>query len=132
MNSTTSRKILTRERLRERIEQWRSAGEKITLANGCFDLLHVGHIRYLDAARQLGGKLVVAVNSDESVRALKGEGVVITRHGHPVVELRPIPETVRAVSEADLDWLVKHRIERRSATKNAGELVSAMRDEDQR
>ncbi len=74
MNSTTSRKILTRERLRERIEQWRGAGEKITLANGCFDLLHVGHIRYLDAARQLGGKLVVAVNSDESVRALKGEG----------------------------------------------------------
>ena len=74
MNSTTSRKILTRERLRERIEQWRSAGETITLANGCFDLLHVGHIRYLDAARQLGGKLVVAVNSDESVRALKGEG----------------------------------------------------------
>ena len=65
-------------------------------------------------------------------RALKGEGVVITRHGHPVVELKPISETVRAVSRVDLDWLAKHRIAKRSATKNAGEFVSAMRDEDQR
>ena len=65
-------------------------------------------------------------------RALKGEGVVITRHGHPVVELKPISETVRAVSGVDLDWLAKHRIAKRSATKNAGEFVSAMRDEDQR
>lgn len=44
------------------------------LANGCFDLLHVGHVRYLHAAKQLGGHLVVAINSDDSVRALKGEG----------------------------------------------------------
>ena len=66
-------------------------------------------------------------------RALKGEGVVITRHGHPVVELKPILEAVRPVSEVDLDWLAKHRIARRLTTKKtAGELVSAMRDEDQR
>ena len=65
-------------------------------------------------------------------RALKGEGVVITRHGHPVVELRPISEPVRAVSGVDLDWLAKHRIARRSGAKSAGALVSAMRDEEQR
>ena len=65
-------------------------------------------------------------------RALKRESVVITRYGHPVVELKPILETVRAVSGVDLNWLAKHRIARRSATKNAGELVSTMRDEDQR
>jgi prevent-host-death family protein len=65
-------------------------------------------------------------------RALKGEGVVITRHGHPVVELKPILQVVQAVSAVDLDWLANHRIARRSATKNAGELVSTMRDEDQR
>lgn len=53
---------------------WRAAGEKITLTNGCFDVLHVGHIRYLQGAKKLGGKLVVAVNSDASVRALKGNG----------------------------------------------------------
>ena len=67
-------KILSREQLKRRVEQWRKSGEKITLANGCFDLLHVGHVRYLNAARGLGGKLIVAVNSDDSVRTLKGSG----------------------------------------------------------
>jgi rfaE bifunctional protein nucleotidyltransferase chain/domain len=62
------------EQLTRRVQQWRAAGEKITLTNGCFDVLHVGHIRYLRGARELGGKLVVAVNSDSSVRTLKGEG----------------------------------------------------------
>jgi rfaE bifunctional protein nucleotidyltransferase chain/domain len=49
-------------------------GKKVVLANGCFDILHVGHVRYLDGARRLGDTLVVAINSDRSVRALKGEG----------------------------------------------------------
>jgi len=65
-------------------------------------------------------------------RALRGEGVVITRHGRPVVELKPIPEPARAVSPADLDWLAVRRIRRLSATNNAGTLVSKMRDEDER
>jgi rfaE bifunctional protein nucleotidyltransferase chain/domain len=56
------------------VRQWRAAGEKVILTNGCFDLLHVGHVRYLRAAKSLGGKLVVAVNSDASARSLKGEG----------------------------------------------------------
>ncbi len=67
-------KILTREALKRRVAEWRGAGESITLANGCFDLLHVGHVRYLHAAKALGGRLIVAVNSDDSVRALKGKG----------------------------------------------------------
>lgn len=67
-------KILTREALKRRAAEWRSAGESITLANGCFDLFHVGHVRYLRAAKALGGRLIVAVNSDESVRVLKGDG----------------------------------------------------------
>jgi rfaE bifunctional protein nucleotidyltransferase chain/domain len=66
-------KILTREALQRRAAEWRGAGESLTLANGCFDLLHVGHVRYLRAAKALGGRLIVAVNSDESVRALKGD-----------------------------------------------------------
>jgi rfaE bifunctional protein nucleotidyltransferase chain/domain len=49
-------------------------GMKIVLANGCFDILHVGHVRYLEGARRLGDALVVAINSDRSVRALKGPG----------------------------------------------------------
>jgi D-glycero-beta-D-manno-heptose 1-phosphate adenylyltransferase len=56
------------------VAQWRAAGEKIILTNGCFDLLHVGHVRYLHAAKELGGRVIVALNSDSSARALKGEG----------------------------------------------------------
>ncbi|HEY6308914.1 MAG TPA: adenylyltransferase/cytidyltransferase family protein [Candidatus Angelobacter sp.] len=54
------------------MRQWRAGGDKIILANGGFDLLHVGHVRYLRAAKELGGRLVVAVNSDAGMRALKG------------------------------------------------------------
>src|SRR5262245_35761455 len=67
-------KILSEPELAARVQQWRAAGEKIILTNGCFDLLHVGHVRYLRAAKELGGRLVVAVNSDASTRALKGPG----------------------------------------------------------
>jgi rfaE bifunctional protein nucleotidyltransferase chain/domain len=56
------------------VQQWRAQGNKVVLTNGCFDLLHVGHVRYLRAAKELGGKLLVAVNSDTSVRTLKGNG----------------------------------------------------------
>ena len=67
-------KILSREELRRRVAEWRNAGDQIIMANGCFDVLHVGHVRYLTAAKELGGKLVVAVNADDSVRGLKGAG----------------------------------------------------------
>jgi rfaE bifunctional protein nucleotidyltransferase chain/domain len=69
----TSR-VLSRPQLALQVDQWRKAGERIILANGCFDVLHVGHVRYLRAAKQLGGRLIVAINADSSVRSLKGEG----------------------------------------------------------
>ena len=53
---------------------WREAGERVVLTNGCFDLLHPGHVALLEAARREGKRLVVAINSDASVRRLKGEG----------------------------------------------------------
>ena len=67
-------KILSREELRNSVARWRHEGKRIVLANGCFDVLHVGHVRYLSAAKALGDKLIVAVNADASVRQLKGEG----------------------------------------------------------
>jgi D-glycero-beta-D-manno-heptose 1-phosphate adenylyltransferase len=70
----STEKILAREELPRRVAEWRRSGEPIILANGAFDLLHVGHVRYLCAAKALGGRLIVAVNSDDSVRALKGAG----------------------------------------------------------
>src|SRR5580693_653357 len=87
-------KILGRPEVRERVEQWRHAGERIILANGNFDLLHVGHVRYLRGAKELGGKLVVAVNSDESVRALKGEG-------RPIMPEEERAEIVAALADVD-------------------------------
>lgn len=65
-------------------------------------------------------------------RALNGEGVVITRHGRPVAELRPIPEPPRPVTAADLDWLAAERSKLPSSSTDAGTLVSRMRDEDWR
>jgi rfaE bifunctional protein nucleotidyltransferase chain/domain len=66
------RKILSVEELAEERENLRDAGKKLVFTNGVFDILHVGHVRYLRLARTLGDALVVAVNSDASVRKLKG------------------------------------------------------------
>jgi len=85
---------LTLERLAEQVRQWRAAGEKIILTNGCFDVLHVGHVRYFRAAKELGGRVVVAVNSDASVRALKGEG-------RPRVPAAERAEVLAALADVD-------------------------------
>jgi rfaE bifunctional protein nucleotidyltransferase chain/domain len=67
--------VIVQEReLLEAVNNARAAGDTIAFANGCFDLVHVGHVRYLEGAAQEADKLVVAVNDDASVRALKGEG----------------------------------------------------------
>src|SRR6266403_6172838 len=73
-----SPKIVEFEDLSDRCEKLRSAGKKIVATNGCFDLLHVGHVRYLQAARPLGDLLVVGLNGDRSVHELKGTGRPIT------------------------------------------------------
>jgi D-glycero-beta-D-manno-heptose 1-phosphate adenylyltransferase len=70
----TSDKIVRLEELEQRANKLRTAGKKIVATNGCFDLLHVGHVRYLNAARALGDALIVGINGDESVRELKGAG----------------------------------------------------------
>lgn len=67
-------KIGTLEEIRARVEEARRAGRTVAFANGCFDILHVGHVRYLEGAKREADLLVVAVNGDLSVRRLKGEG----------------------------------------------------------
>ena len=71
--------ILNRNDLIEHVNQYRERGASVVLANGCFDVLHVGHVRYLTAAKELGDILVVAINSDEQVRLLKGQGRPVMR-----------------------------------------------------
>lgn len=90
----STEKILSREELRQRIAAWRRKGESITLANGCFDLLHVGHVRYLRGAKELGGRLIVGINSDESVRVLKGEG-------RPLMPAEERAEILAALADVD-------------------------------
>src|SRR6476646_9693127 len=93
MRPTSSKilsKIFSRDDLQLRLAKHKRNGQRVVFANGCFDTLHVGHVRYLEGARREGDVLVVAVNNDASVSALKGEG-------------RPIlPENARAELVAGL------------------------------
>ena len=89
-----SQKIFNREQLKDRVAEWRQSGKRIILANGCFDLLHVGHVRYLRAAKLLGDRLIVAVNSDESVKALKGPG-------RPLMPAEERAEILAALADVD-------------------------------
>src|SRR2546428_3910252 len=90
-----SPKIVDLEELSDRCEKLRAAGKKLVATNGCFDLLHVGHVRYLRRARSLGDILIVGVNADASVRALKGEG-------RPVNGERDRTELLAALEMVDL------------------------------
>jgi D-beta-D-heptose 7-phosphate kinase/D-beta-D-heptose 1-phosphate adenosyltransferase len=84
-------RLMTRRGLAAQVESWRLQGKRVVFTNGCFDLLHIGHVTLLREAAQLGDVLVVAINSDQSVRRLKGEA-------------RPlVPETERAAMIAALD-----------------------------
>jgi D-beta-D-heptose 7-phosphate kinase/D-beta-D-heptose 1-phosphate adenosyltransferase len=86
-------KILEREALRKKLEELRNKGRKIAFTNGCFDILHVGHVRYLREAKKTADVLVLALNSDSSVRSLKGE------------EKPLIPENERAEILAALEFI---------------------------
>jgi len=94
LTTALHRKIVSRGELQQRVADWRRAGDRVTLANGCFDVLHVGHVRYLHAARELGGKVIVAVNSDASARALKGEG-------RPVMPAEERAEILASLADVD-------------------------------
>jgi rfaE bifunctional protein nucleotidyltransferase chain/domain len=86
--------VLSRERLIERVRGDRAAGRSIAFANGCFDLLHVGHVRYLQAAAQEADRLVVAINGDRSVADLKG-------FGRPILPAADRAEIVAAIRGVD-------------------------------
>jgi rfaE bifunctional protein nucleotidyltransferase chain/domain len=87
-------RILDRNRLIARVAIARKGGARIVLANGCFDILHVGHVRYLEGARALGDLLVVGINSDEQVRSLKGDG-------RPLVPERERAEIIAGLRAVD-------------------------------
>lgn len=87
-------KIKTRKELRAETKKISAAGKKIVTTNGCFDILHVGHIRYLQLAKQQGDILIVAINSDDSIRAIKG-------NKRPLVSENERAETLAALECVD-------------------------------
>lgn len=88
-------KIISLDELPERTGALRAAGKRIVVTNGCFDLLHVGHVRYLKAARSLGDILIVGLNGDRSVRELKGDG-------RPLNNERDRAEVLASLDSVDL------------------------------
>jgi len=102
-------RIWDRDRAARAAHAWRAAGERVVLANGVFDLLHVGHARYLAAARALGERLVVAVNGDASAAALKGAGrpvVAAADRAALVAAMRGV-DAVMIFEEQTLDDLIR-------------------------
>ena len=91
-----SEKVLDRHSLKMRVELLRKVGKRLVFTNGCFDLLHIGHVRYLQAARGYGDHLAVGVNSDSSVRQIKGPN-------RPIVPEVQRSEVVAAL--ACVDWV---------------------------
>ncbi len=89
-----AKKVLSLPALLRRLRELRRAGKRIVFTNGCFDLLHPGHVRYLRAARRLGDVLVVAINSDRSVRRIKGPQ-------RPIVSERDRAEVLAALEMVD-------------------------------
>lgn len=110
MKETSSKApILDRGRLIARVAVERRKGQKIILTNGCFDLLHVGHVRYLDGAKSLGGYLVTAINSDEQVKRQKGEGrplVLADERAEMVASLRCV-DVVTVFDESTVEELIR-------------------------
>ncbi len=90
----TREKILDRQTLVSRLQQLKQNGKRVVLANGCLDILHVGHARYLQGAKREGDILVVAINSDSSVCALKGPG-------RPILDEQARAELVAALAAVD-------------------------------
>lgn len=90
----TAARILSRDSVISETRSARQAGKTIVLANGCFDVLHAGHIRYLQGARELGDVLVVAINADDQVKLLKG-------NGRPILAERERAELVASLEVVD-------------------------------
>jgi D-glycero-beta-D-manno-heptose 1-phosphate adenylyltransferase len=100
--------VLSRADLISRVAAERAAGSRIILANGCFDLIHAGHIRYLEGAKALGGFLVVGINSDQQVRGLKGKGrpyISETERAEIIASIRFV-DAVTIFDEPTVDELI--------------------------
>lgn len=81
LNQHSSTKVVSQPALELKLTEWRTAGERVVFTNGCFDLLHLGHVDYLEKASQLGDRLIIGINSDASVQRLKGSSRPLQQEG---------------------------------------------------
>ena len=111
-------KFKTLEELKKTVKAIRSSGQKVVFTNGCFDILHVGHVRYLKDAKELGHYLIIAINSDSSVRGLKGDKRPIVSQSERAEVLASLqsvdfvtifdePDPFNVINEIKPDFLVK-------------------------
>jgi len=111
-------KILSPQQLQKQVKDWKANGQKIVFTNGCFDILHLGHVDYLEKAKALGSKLVVGLNTDASVKRLKGETRPINNEESrarmmaslgftDAVVLFDEPTPLQLIEQTDPDILVK-------------------------
>jgi rfaE bifunctional protein nucleotidyltransferase chain/domain len=108
----TDGRVVSLDELLDEAAAARSQGKKIAFANGCFDLIHVGHVRYLQAAAEVADILVVGINADESVRRLKGEG-------RPLIDERERAEIISAIRGVDFVTVF--------SSESPRELIAALR-----
>lgn len=136
-----SRKEISLATLRKKIRAMQRRGKKVVFTNGCFDLLHVGHVRYLSAARALGDCLIVAINSDASVRRLKGPSRPIVPHRERLEVLSALgcidylilfsDDTPRRIIDALIpdilvkggDWSLSEIVGRETVERHGGKVV---------
>jgi len=110
ISQTKNKVVVTPLELSENVCQARSQGEKIVLTNGCFDILHIGHINCLEKAKALGDRLIVAVNSDQSVRRLKGENRPVNSQDKRlqiIASLKGVDWVIMFNNEEDLENIVR-------------------------
>jgi len=137
----TSTKIHSLPSLRDLRKFLRRQGKTVVFTNGCFDLLHVGHVRYLEAASELGDFMIVAINSDQSVRAIKGPGRPLNTSQHRAEVLAalgfisavtvfedPTPFKIIRALEPDIlvkgaDWPLEHIVGREEVEAAGGKVI---------
>jgi D-beta-D-heptose 7-phosphate kinase/D-beta-D-heptose 1-phosphate adenosyltransferase len=123
-------KIMEPEALAGRLEDLRKTGKRVVFTNGCFDILHIGHVRYLSAARDEGDLLVIGLNSDQSVRSIKGKQRPIVAQDQRLEILASLQfvDYITLLDEPDpqkLIQLLKPTILVKGADWNEGEIIGA-------
>ena len=139
---TTSNKLASQSDTLEKVRQWHASGKKVVFSNGCFDILHAGHIEYLTAARKLGDVLLIGLNSDASVSRLKGPNRPVCSETDRAAVLSALqvvdavtlfdedtPEELIATLLPDIlvkgsDWAVEHIAGARAVLEHGGEVLT--------